>query len=263
MGVLCGEERMTQLQQSLDSILKQSYRDFEFLICDDGSDQKIKVMLDQYSSKDARVQLVRPGRKLHLAEKLNACLEEANGRFIARMDDDDVSRPDRFEKQLQQLTDEPEISFVGSNVVLRRNGDICGKWVFPKYPEVRDFYITQPFIHPVLMFRKDCLDEVGGYSESRRQVLCEDYDLLLRLYARGYVGENIQEDLLEYTIPDSARGKRTMVHRWNETVTRWLRFRELGLLSRTLLYVFKPMAVGMLPELILKRIKSRKNGFQF
>ena len=120
--------------------------------------------------------------------------------------------------------------------------------------------MTQPYIHPTLMFRKEALDAVGGYSENKRQVLCEDYDLLLRLYVKGYRGMNLQEDLLEYTLPSTAKGNRKMCHRWNEAVTRWSRFRELGVLPRALPYVLKPLAVGLVPEFLLKGVKRQRDG---
>ena len=80
------------------------------------------------------------------------------------------------------------------------------------------------------MFRKDVLLNVGGYSEEKSCILCEDYDLLLRLYAAGYHGYNLQECLLDYTVSATAKGNRKMSHRWNEVVTRFHRFRELGVL---------------------------------
>ena len=256
MGVLWRRETLELLRRSVDSILAQTVTELELLICDDGSSPAAAALLDAYSEKDPRVRLVRPGNKLDLASKLNACLAEARAPLIARMDDDDRSLPERFQKQLELLAARPDIAFVGSNALLIRNGEVCGERVFPALPQVTDFYMTQPFLHPALMFRREALDAVGGYSEGKRQLLCEDYDLLLRLYARGYRGMNLQEDLLEYTIPATAKGNRRMRHRWNETVTRWERFRELGALPCALPYVLKPLAVGLLPEKMLEHMKK-------
>ena len=117
--------------------------------------------------------------------------------------------------------------------------------------------MTQPYLHPTLLFRREALEAVDGYSEERHCLLCEDYDLLLRLYAKGFTGRNLPERLLIYTLPPTAKGSRTMAHRWNETVTRWRRFRELGVLVRAWPYVLKPLVVGVLPEHLLRRIKER------
>lgn len=100
---------------------------------------------------------------------------------------------------------------------------------------------------------------VGGYSEDPHTVLCEDYDILLRLYAQGFLGANVQELLLDYTVPKSAKGNRTMRHRFNEAITRWRRFQELGILPQTLPYVLKPIAVGMIPDFLLKKVKKIAN----
>ena len=262
MGVVCRRDRIGLLKRSVESILGQSFADFELLICDDGSDIEALAFLDGVSAADPRVRLLRPGGRTDLASKLNICLRAATGRYIARMDDDDYSVPDRFQKQRAFLDARQDVAFVGSNVTLRCGGEQCGEWVFPERPQLRDFYITQPYVHPTLMFRKACLDAVGGYSEDPRQLLCEDYDLLLRLYARGCTGANLQENLLEYSIPATAKGNRTMRHRWNETATRWARFRELGALPGALPYVVKPLAVGLLPERVLSRIKNKKRGTQ-
>lgn len=255
MGVYYRRENTSLLRRSIQSILDQSTPNFEFLICDDGSTAAALTVVDEFAEKDRRIRLVRPGGKHVLAEKLNACLKQARGGLIARMDDDDHARPDRFEKQMACLSAHPEIGFLGSNVFIWNESEITGEWILPEYPEVEDFLFRQPFVHPSMMFRAEALLAVGGYSEDPRCILCEDYDLLLRLYAAGYRGMNQQEVLLDYTALETANSGRKMRHRWNETVTRYRRFRELGLLPTKFLYVVKPLAVGMIPAPILIRLK--------
>lgn len=256
MGVLYRRDSLDLLRRSVESILNQTYTDFEFLICDDGSSSAAQALLDEYGSSDSRIRLLRPGGKLDLASKLNVCLREAKGRYIARMDDADYSHSDRFEKQILFLNNRLDIAFVGSCVSLIREKKILEKRRLPERPTIQDFYMTQPYIHPTLMFRKESLDVTGGYSEDKRQVLCEDYDLLLRLYAHGFQGANLQEALLDYTVPATAKGNRKMRHRWNESLTRFWRFRELGVLPGAIPYVIKPLAVGILPDKLMMRVKS-------
>ena len=256
MGIYDKSEDISVLRRSVESILHQTFSDFEFLICDDGSSKQVQAYLDDIAKKDPRIRLIRSGNAFLLPVKLNLCLEKANGKYIARMDGDDFSHPDRFQQQLDYLSGHPEVSFVGCNVNLIQNGKVVGKRCFPEYPKVRDFYMTQPYIHPTLIFRKDILKSANGYSEDKAVILCEDYDLLLRLYAKGFYGANLQEVLFDYTIPATAKGNRKMRHRWNEAVTRYRRFGELGLLPGALPYVVKPLAVEILPEKILKRLKG-------
>lgn len=260
MGTLYRSNDVKALSRSVESIIAQTVTDFEFLICDDGSTAEATAMLDDYAEKDERIRLVRKEDKLSLPQKLNLCLEEAKGEFIARMDDDDYSLPTRFAKQLAFLREHPSLAFVGSNVKLQCEGRSKGAWNFPEYPSVQNFYVTQPFVHPTLMFRADALKAVNGYSEGRYQVLCEDYDLLLRLYEQGFHGGNVQDNLLIYTISDDVKAKRKMRHRWNETVTRYRRFRALGKLPMAFPYVIKPLLVGMMPDSVLKQVKAKRGA---
>lgn len=258
MGVYYRREDTALLCRSVQSILSQTYSCLELLICDDGSTDEARRVLQNFANCDLRVRLIRPGGLYALPEKLNACLREAKGTYIARMDDDDCSHLERFQKQLEFLETNPACAFVGCNAVLWRGGEPVGIRTLPERPAVRDFLFTQPFLHPALMFRREAPLAVGGYSEDRHCLLCEDYDLLLRLYEQGLTGANLQECLLDYTLPETAKRNRRMCHRWNETVTRWRRFRALGLLPGALPYVVKPLAVGLVPEPVLERWKSAR-----
>lgn len=256
MGVRYTRPDTGLLGRAVRSVLAQTYHSLELLICDDGSTAAARALLEQLAGEDRRVKLIRDGACLDLAKKLNLCLSSASGDYIARMDDDDFSHPDRLEKQIRFLEEHDDISFVGSNVKLIRDGVDTGERKLPRRPGVEDFYVTQPYIHPALVFRAAALRAVGGYSESTGCVLCEDYDLLLRMYAQGMQGANLQECLLDYTVSAAAKGGRTMRHRRNEAVTRYKRFKELGKLPGAWPYVVKPLVVGLLPARVLDRLKQ-------
>ena len=103
LSVLMGiynEKRKEQVELAISSILNQSYRDFEFIICDDGSTKEFFLWLQEYCKTDERIRLIRNEKNAGLAVALNRCLTEAKGEYIARMDADDISLPDRFEKQI-------------------------------------------------------------------------------------------------------------------------------------------------------------------
>lgn len=256
MGVLYQRESINLLERSIRSIQNQTYSNWELLICDDGSTEAARQYMEEIASQDLRVHLIRGCSKTDLASKLNWCLKMAKGMYIARMDDDDWSAPQRLEKQFRALENKSTITFVGSNVRLWRNDHIIGIRRLPQKPEIRDFLFAQPFIHPTMMFCVETLLAVGGYSEDKHCFKCEDYDLLLRLYECGFRGENLQESLLDYTIPNTAKGGRTMGDRWSETVTRYRRFCSLGLLPKAWPYVVKPIVVGLLPEKLLAALKT-------
>lgn len=260
MGVYSRKDDATELKRSVHSVLIQREVDLEFIVCAGGSSEVVQGFLRAQAAMDARIRLVgRESEPVDLGHKLNVCLNYAHGEYVARMDHDDSSHFDRFPVQLRYLEAHPDIDFVGCNVNLVQDKVIRGVRTFPEFPTVRDFYFVQPFIHPALMFRRQALVSVGGYSEDKRQLLCEDYDLLLRLYAAGRVGANIQKILFDYTIPRTAKGTRKMRHRWNEVVTRYQRFRDLGVLPEAFPYVVKPLAVGLLPEAVLAKLKKKGN----
>lgn len=255
MGVLYRRESVNLLERAIRSIQNQTYSNWELLICDDGSTETAWQYLNEIAIQDERIHLIRGCKKTDLASKLNWCLAQAKGSYIARMDDDDWSDPQRFEKQLRAFEYKPAIAFVGSNVRLWRDEHVAGVWELPEQPRVRDFLFVQPFVHPTLMFRRKALEAVGGYCEEPRCLGCEDYDLLLRLYEAGFTGMNLQEPFLVYTLPAVGRKKRTMALRWNEGKTRYIRFKTLGLLPGALPYVIKPVLVGLLPKSLLIRLK--------
>jgi glycosyltransferase involved in cell wall biosynthesis len=259
MGILCRGRDTSRMINAVSSILNQSYDNIELLINDDGSDEAVKSALDKLANRDTRILLLREGSRFTLPQKLNWCLKYAKGQYVARMDDDDFSYPDRFEKQTAFLDSNNDIAFVGCNVRLIREGETVGFRTLPQFPKKEDFRFVQPFIHPALMFRKEALDSTGGYSEGKWQILCEDYDLLLRLYQKNFLGCNLQETLLDYSIPSIGKTNRKYHHRINEAVTRFYRFRDLGMLPGAFPYVFKPLVAGLIPTPILDRIRFKRN----
>ena len=257
MGVLYRRESVNLLERSIRSIQSQTYRNFELLICDDGSTEAACKYLDEAASRDERILLVRGCPRIDLASKLNWCLKAANGTYIATMDDGDLSYPKRFAVQMAYLREKPQAAFVGCIAQLERDGKPVGIRRFPTSPEVKDFLFVQPFLHPTLLFRREVLETVGGYCEEPRCMGCEDYDLLLRLYEADYRGENIQDLLFTYTLQPTGSKKRTMALRRNEVKTRYARFRALGLLPRALPYVVKPVVVGLIPSQLLQWMKRK------
>jgi glycosyltransferase involved in cell wall biosynthesis len=259
MGVLYKKTDINPLKRSIRSILSQTFKDFELLICDDGSNESAKSVINDFALEDSRIKLVRSfegAKYLTLSEKLNACLRMAKGDYIARMDDDDYSHPDRFAKQLSELYEHPNIGFIGCFTNLIRDEKCVGIRRLPKYPEKRDFLSTTPFVHPTLIFRRDVFDRIEGYSEEKSCGLCEDYELLMRLYANGFAGMNLQEELWDYTLPPKGKKNRTLKDRWNEAKTRFQGYKQLHLFPIGLLFVAKPLMLAILPGQLVSWLKK-------
>ena len=270
MGVCFCRPETYLLQRAIDSILSQTHTELELLICENGSTPEAKELLAQYARENGRIRLIDGVGASLLSEKLNRCIQAAKGIWIARQDDDDWSRPDRLEKQLDFLKQKKQYGFVGCWVKLEQEGKIIGVRTFPQAPEIQDFRFVQPFIHPALVFRRECLEEVGGYSESKYCAGCEDYDLLLRLYGAGFRGANLPEPYFTYHLPPRGCSNRTAAMRINEVIVRWNRFRDLNMLPGALPYVIKPVLVGLIPPVLLSKIKrlhytdatGEKNGHE-
>ena len=244
--------------RAVDSVLGQTMRDFEFLICDDGSVDGTGDILRQIADGDERVRLLKNEKNLGLAATLNHCLSEARGAFIARQDSDDISASDRFARQICFLEECEDISFVGANIDLWDNGGTWGERIFPEFPQVQDFLFTMPFVHGALMFRKSALDHVGGYRVAKETRRTEDYDMLMRMYAAGLRGANLQSKLYAFLEDQAAQKRRKYLYRIDEARVRWKGFRALGLLPRAFPYVVKPLIVGLIPKGLLFRWKCKK-----
>lgn len=254
MGILATKEKLELVKRSITSIQTQTYNNLEIIINVDGSDEYIKNYCVHLSSADPRLIVLPEQGKVLLGEKLNSCLTFATGYYIARMDDDDYSYPQRIELQVEFLRENLDISFVGTWIQMVQGNQSFGQKIFPTKPKVSDFFLTQPFIHPTLSFRANVLQEVKGYNESNYCVLCEDYDLLLRLYNQGFIGANIAVVLLDYTMPSKTRKFR---HRLNEVIVRSLRFREAGCLIKGSPFILKPLMTFFLPKKTLKKLRFR------
>ena len=248
------------LAVSVKSIIDQTYKDWEFIICDDGSSNDTFSMLKKVASLDSRIKVIGYKQNRGLSGALNYCLEFAKGEFIARQDDDnDVSTPDRFEKQINFLEIHPEYEFVGSNcTIFDQNGPV-GIWKTPEIVKTKDFLWNSPFVHAVLLFRRCALEKVNGYRVSKETRRCEDYDLFMRMYAGGMKGYNIQEDLYHYKVYTTTNEVkyRPMNDRIDEAIVRYKGFKAMGMLWRGIPYVLKPIVIGIMPQAVFRIIKKR------
>jgi glycosyltransferase involved in cell wall biosynthesis len=189
----------TYVAEAAESILAQSFRDFEFIIIDDGSTDDSLAILKTLAEKDQRIRLIsRPNTGL--ARALNEGIDLAKGEFIARMDADDIATPDRFEKQIAYLRSHPDCVIVGSRAM---NIDPYGMTLLPRdvkltHEEI-DAELMQgkggAMIHPTVMMRRQAVLAAGKYRHEYNTL--EDLDLFLRLSERGKLA-NLPETLLHY-----------------------------------------------------------------
>jgi len=191
------------LDETLQSLLQQTHNEFEIVAVDDGSQDDTLAILRDNSEQDARVKVLALPHQ-GIIPAMNAGLQSCRGKYVARMDADDIALPQRLEKQSAYLDAHPDTALVSCLVrgfpqdslqegfriyiewlnSLKTDGDIC-----------REIFIESPLAHPSVMYRKDAVMRLGGYQE---RGWAEDYDLWLRMYLTGMRFAKLPEVLLEW-----------------------------------------------------------------
>lgn len=202
MSVYNGEK---YLVQAIDSILNQTYQNFEFIIIDDCSTDNSSHILQEYAKKDSRIKIIKKEKNIGIKgfiENLNLGISIAEGKYIARMDADDISLPERFQKQVIFLENNPKISMIGAQIdfINEKNEIIGEKTGALEHEEIVKKMTSQiQLFHPVIMFRNH-----QNIKYREKFIYCEDYDLYLNLITQGKKLANINEKLLHYRILESS-----------------------------------------------------------
>lgn len=195
MGVF-NEEKY--IEDAIDSILAQTFSDFEFLIVDDNSQDQSSNIIESYN--DPRIRFIKNETNHGLTASLNRALDLATGTYIARQDADDISEPNRFEKQVSFLEQNTNVSIVGTGTYLiDGDGEIVDKRLGYCNPTFEDFLNKSHLVHGSILVRRSVLDELGGYDEFFRYG--QDYDLWLRL-SKQYNVANIPDPYYRHRIHD-------------------------------------------------------------
>lgn len=189
------------LRLALDSILAQTYQNFEFIIVDDASTDNSYQILVEYAKRHKNIRLFRNSKNLGVSETVKKATDEVQGDFIARMDADDVSLPHRFEKQVAHFLKNPQTVALGGQCLLINEHNITtGKKSFPTDYKNIYKYIFQfiPVQQPTLMIARNRLP--GDFEFYRNGLnTAEEVDLLFKLFTYGFV-ENLAEPVLCYRI---------------------------------------------------------------
>ncbi len=188
------------LRDSIESILRQTFRDFELIIVDDASTDRTPQIIAELAAKDVRIVPLRNAKSLRLPGSLNRALEVAQGDVVARQDGDDVSHANRLEEQLQFLDDHPDVGVVGTQM---RMVDPEGRYVDDYELPLRHSQIIwaiafgRSLAHPTVALRTALLREVGGYDANARDA--EDIELWTRLASRARFA-NLPLTLFDYRV---------------------------------------------------------------
>lgn len=249
------------LPEAVDSIVAQTYENWELILCDDGSKDDTYRVAEHYKKLyPDKVILMKNKRNLGLNRTLNRCLERASGEYIARMDGDDVSLPERFEKEAAFLDTHPDYAIVSTPMIYF---DESGEWGHGKAverPVETDFVKGTPFCHAPCMVRAEAYRAAGGYSTDMRTLRAEDYNLWFRLYALGYRGCNLQEPLYKMRDDMNAYHRRKFQFAKNEAYVRWTGYKMLRLPARCYIYALRPILVALLPKSVYLYLHHRRKN---
>ncbi|MBV8197723.1 MAG: glycosyltransferase [Candidatus Eremiobacteraeota bacterium] len=218
----------TYVGKAIESVLTQSFRDFELLALDDGSHDRTPEILARYAAIDPRVRVLRHDNR-GVGYTLNRGLREARGRYIAELGSDDLALPDRLEKQVTFFDAHDDyVAAGGYLLIIDCNDRGIGLRSYPTSDErLRAcMLLYNPFGSPAMMYRRDDALAAGGYTD--RFSTCEDYDFMLRLAKRGKVA-NLPEPLTAYRFHGaSTKSTKTLAQLRDTVAIKRVAFAEYG-----------------------------------
>lgn len=253
MGVYNAEDT---LGEAIESIINQTYQNWELIICDDGSTDGSLTVANSYT--DSRIVIIKNERNRGLGYSLNRCLQKANGIYIARMDADDISLPARLEKEVYFLKNNPQYSVVSSakTVLGSLDDDYLGYVINEPKPE--DFIKRNPVPHAPCMMCRECIERVGGYSESMKTLRVEDIDLWIKLLLSGCKFYVLDEPLYSVRFDYDTVKRQKLKYRWNGAIVRLKGCKQLKLPAKYYLLSFRTVLIGLIPASIRYRLHVRQ-----
>lgn len=256
MGIYNCEE---YLEEALNCIVNQTYTNWEVIMCDDGSkDNTAKVAQKFVDTYPGKFRLLKNEQNMGLNYTLNKCLYEARGEYIARMDGDDLCSPDRFQKEIDILDNNPDIAIVGTEMEFFDSNGVFGKTNCIKEPVKKTFMNRTPFCHATCMVRREAYLDVEGYTVDKKLLRVEDYHLWAKMYAKGYKGINIKEALYMMRDDRNAQSRRKFIYRLNSAYAQAVVAKMLKLPPQTIIYIIKVVIKGLVPSFIYKPLHQRK-----
>ncbi|GHU68288.1 putative glycosyltransferase EpsE [Clostridia bacterium] len=240
------------IERAVDSIINQTFSDWELIICDDGSvDSTYNILCKKYINSDDRIHIIRNVSNKGIVYTLNKCIQASHGRYIARMDADDISKPVRLEIEITFLRSNLEFSIVSSRAECF---DELGAYrILGKEGEIRSIdMITgrNTYIHPATMLYADALRFVNGYDMQYNRTRNEDSDLFFRLAHNGFRGYVLDDVLLSYYDSRITPKQQNLQNRFSSSkiIMRWIY--EFKFPLWYVIFSFKFLILGILPKRI-------------
>lgn len=258
MGVYNCEKTVSE---AIDSIIGQTFADWELIICDDGSTDKTYEIIKLYEKQDKRIKILQNNVNQGLSYSLNRCLKESDSEYCARMDGDDISDTIRLKKLVSFLDSNDKFGFVSSKM---KRFDEEGFYEGDSYslkpePDTNDLVAGSPYCHAPVMIRREAYEKVGGYRDIPMTRGVEDYDLWFRLHSKGIYGYNLADELYFMFDGRDANRRRTFKRRLNEAYVRLHGYNLLHVSFIKRFFFLKPIILGLIPNNAIKQLRRIKN----
>lgn len=248
------------LAETIHSIEKQTYKNWELIMCDDGSLDHTYEVAEEFAKKDRRIKLLKNMSNVGLAKTLNNCLEHSSGDYILRHDGDDIMLENRIEKQVDYMNNH-DCDACGSGAYLFDHEGVWGIRQLERNPTKNTMIMGAPFIHPTVIIKHERLLEVSGYSDNElTRKRLEDYDLWLKFFEKGFILHNIQEPLIYFREDKNSYNRKSRRFRLTETKARIIACKRLNIPYLRRIFAFKPLLIMLLPKKSLRNYHNRKSA---
>lgn len=258
MGIYNCEET---LSRAIDSIVNQTYTNWELIMCDDASTDNTYSIAKEYEKKyPNKIIVLKNEKNMRLAASLNRCLEVATGKYIARMDADDISFLNRLEKEINYMKMNPNCDCVGTGRIIFDEKGNKYISISKEIPTKESMLYGVPFAHPTIMMKKSVYDDLHGYSVCKDTMRAEDADLWFRFFENNYKGYVIQEPLYFYKESTDDYKKRNLKAAIGTTKVFLKGYKKLNFEKYKYIFALKPLIAALLPNKFMKRyhMKGKK-----
>lgn len=246
------------IKYAIDSVINQTYNNWELIICDDCSTDNTHDIVKEYSLIDSRIKLIRNEKNSRQSKSRNNAFEKSDGQYIAILDADDSIHEDKIKKQVLFLENNPQYSFVGTNAyIIDDNNKITGTIKKLSNPKESTVIRNKGFVYSSIMVRRDVFEKIEGYTVSSITKTGEDYDLICKIYQEGLKGTNILEELYFYRVNPGNYQRRNYEAYYNEfkvamkhVKNGWLKVNECEIYI--VFYLFAPLIKGLVPSRLMR-----------
>ena len=247
------------LPKAIDSILQQTYTNWVMICCNDGSTDNTLEVLNVYKRRyPEKFIIINNEKNRQLPYSLNHCLKYVNTELVARMDGDDWSEPERFEKQVTFLKQHPEYDLVGTGVSVHDGEKKIASIIKIPVPTKETMLRQNAFSHATIMTYKHVYDTLGGYSLDPTVLRVEDVDLWCRFLAAGFKGYNMSDELYVILENFNAAKRRTLKARLNSAKTRSRGYRLMGFKGWVCYKPYLLVLKALVPTVLYQKLHAIK-----